>query len=154
MVREDAGGDRWDAPTGDAVVAVGQGTRGPRGGEPSARRARRITPFDITFDRCGRFPGVLYLTPAPLAPVELLISRLAQVFPEHPPYGGTFGAAPPPHLTVAKSADDAVLDTIQAKVETHVARMALSVLVNHISISEEGLGPAGTWAVRHELTLA
>lgn len=113
-----------------------------------------IAPFEITFARCGRFPGVLYLAPSPAPPVELLIRRLGEALPDQPAYGGWFGAAPPPHLTVAKSADEAELDLIQAAVEAALRPRALSVLVDKVSISEEGLGPRGTWAVRHELTLA
>ncbi len=113
-----------------------------------------VAPFQITFARCGRFPGVLYLTPSPAAPVELLIRQLGEAFPDQPAYGGSFGAAPPPHLTVAKSADEAELDAIQAEVEAELRPRPLSVLVSAVSISEQGLGPRGTWAVRHEIPLA
>ncbi|MER7991160.1 2'-5' RNA ligase family protein [Streptomyces noursei] len=69
--------------------------------------------FDVRFERCGRFPGVLYLAPEPDAPLRRLTEAMTERWPEAPPYGGAFTEVVP-HLTVADGQDDAVLDEIEA----------------------------------------
>ncbi|WP_435602225.1 2'-5' RNA ligase family protein [Streptomyces sp. bgisy130] len=69
--------------------------------------------FDLRFERCGRFPGVLYLAPEPDAELRRLTEVIADQWPEAPPYGGQFTEIVP-HLTVADGQDDAVLDEIEA----------------------------------------
>ena len=98
----------------------------------------------------GRFPGVVYLGPEPRSEVDELVARLAAAFPETPPYGGAFGPAPVPHLTVATSADEGVLDEIERRLRD-VAADSLRVVVDRVSISEQGRGPGGRWAVRVEV---
>jgi 2'-5' RNA ligase len=68
--------------------------------------------FDVRFEDAGRFPGVLYLVPAPDAPFRRLTEAVVDRWPEAPPYGGKYD--PLPHLTVAQGQDDAVLDEIEA----------------------------------------
>ncbi|MFF9063827.1 2'-5' RNA ligase family protein [Streptomyces sp. NPDC014891] len=62
--------------------------------------------FDVRFERCGRFPGVLHLVPEPDAPFRRLTEAIVGRWPEAPPYGGRFGEVVP-HLTVAQGEDDA-----------------------------------------------
>lgn len=69
--------------------------------------------FDLRFEQCGRFPGVLYLVPGPDEPLRRLTEAITGRWPEAPPYGGRF-AEIVPHLTVADGQDDAVLDEIEA----------------------------------------
>ncbi|MGK5638634.1 2'-5' RNA ligase family protein [Streptomyces sp. URMC 126] len=69
--------------------------------------------FDVRFESCGRFPGVLYLAPEPATPLRRLTEAIADRWPEAPPYEGRF-ADIVPHLTVADGHDDAVLDGIEA----------------------------------------
>ncbi|MGW0771391.1 2'-5' RNA ligase family protein [Streptomyces sp. NPDC002676] len=69
--------------------------------------------FELRFESCGRFPGVLYLAPEPDAQLRLLTEVIADRWPEAPPYGGQF-AEIVPHLTVADGPEDAVLDEIEA----------------------------------------
>ncbi|WP_445529842.1 2'-5' RNA ligase family protein [Streptomyces cyslabdanicus] len=69
--------------------------------------------FDLRFESCGRFPGVLYLAPEPGTQLRRLTEAIADRWPEAPPYGGQF-AEIVPHLTVADGQDDAVLDEIEA----------------------------------------
>ncbi|MGW5126592.1 2'-5' RNA ligase family protein [Streptomyces sp. NPDC004069] len=69
--------------------------------------------FDLRFESCGRFPGVLYLAPEPGTQLRRLTEVIADRWPEAPPYGGQF-AEIVPHLTVADGQDDAVLDEIEA----------------------------------------
>ncbi|WP_372500192.1 2'-5' RNA ligase family protein [Sphaerisporangium perillae] len=56
--------------------------------------------FTARFDRCGRFPEVLYLAPEPGDPFKRLTEAVVTLWPEAPPYGGRF-AEIVPHLTVA-----------------------------------------------------
>ncbi|MEU6277124.1 2'-5' RNA ligase family protein [Streptomyces populi] len=69
--------------------------------------------FETGFERCGRFPGILYLAPEPDAPFRALTEAVADRWPETPPFGGEF-AEVVPHLTVAQGQDDAVLDEAEA----------------------------------------
>ncbi|AOP47893.1 2'-5' RNA ligase family protein [Streptomyces lydicus] len=69
--------------------------------------------FDLHFESCGRFPGVLYLVPEPDAELRRLTEVIAEQWPEAPPYGGQFTEIVP-HLTVADGQHEAVLDEIEA----------------------------------------
>lgn len=69
--------------------------------------------FDLQFESCGRFPGVLYLVPEPGTQLRRLTEVIADRWPEAPPYGGQF-AEIVPHLTVADGQEDTVLDQIEA----------------------------------------
>ncbi|MGP4084575.1 2'-5' RNA ligase family protein [Streptomyces sp. KR55] len=53
--------------------------------------------FDLRFENCGRFPGVLYLVPDPDAQLRRLTEVIADRWPEAPPSGGRVhrGRAPP-----------------------------------------------------------
>jgi 2'-5' RNA ligase len=68
--------------------------------------------FDVRFEKCGRFPGVLYLAPVPDGPFRRLTEAVVERWPEAPPYGGKYD--PHPHLTVAQGQDEAVLDEIES----------------------------------------
>ena len=70
--------------------------------------------FDVRFEDCGRFPGLLYLAPAPDAPFRRLTEAVVARWPEAPPYGGKY--EPHPHLTVAQSHDDTHLDEAEADI--------------------------------------
>jgi 2'-5' RNA ligase len=69
--------------------------------------------FDLRFERCGRFPGVLYLVPEPDAQLRRLTEVSVDRWPDAPPYGGRFTEVVP-HLTLADGHEDAVLDEIEA----------------------------------------
>jgi 2'-5' RNA ligase len=60
--------------------------------------------FDCQFRATGRFPDALYLAPTPARDFIALTIRVAEAFPECPPYGGKFGTIAP-HLTVARGAE-------------------------------------------------
>lgn len=73
------------------------------GPTPRARLAeviRGFPGFELTFQRVGRFPEVLWIAPDPLEPVLELVHAIAAAFPEFPPYGGQFETIIP-HVTVA-----------------------------------------------------
>ncbi|MGW9032771.1 2'-5' RNA ligase family protein [Streptomyces sp. NPDC055722] len=69
--------------------------------------------FDLRWEGCGRFPGVLYLAPEPDTQLRRLTEVIADRWPEAPPYGGKFTEVVP-HLTIADGQDDGVLDEIEA----------------------------------------
>ena len=111
-----------------------------------------LAPFVLRLGEVGRFPGVVYLAPEPRRLVDDVIARLAAAFPDTPPYGGRFGDAPMPHLTVGTSDDERQLDLIEHEVRARLVR-PLTLEVDRLSISEEGLGPGGRWAIRAEVLL-
>ena len=64
--------------------------------------------FEVVFARLESFPATLWLAPEPAESFERMIEALVERFPDHQPYGGSFGDIVP-HLTVAQSEfDDAV----------------------------------------------
>ena len=69
--------------------------------------------FDYSLIELRRFPGVLYLAPEPEAPFRALTRRVAEAFPDYPPYGGKF-ADIIPHLTLAQLEDADRLETVAA----------------------------------------
>ncbi|WP_128382464.1 2'-5' RNA ligase family protein [Streptomyces cavernae] len=73
----------------------------------------RHRPFDARFERCGRFPGILYLVPDPDLPFRQLTQAVAERWPETPPFGGQFDEVVP-HLTIAQGQGDAVLKEAEA----------------------------------------
>lgn len=89
-------------------------------------------PFDVRFERVGRFPGVLYLAPLPADPFRRLTSGVTARFPGFPPYGGAYDEVIP-HLTIAEADDDGALDEVAVLVSRQLpfsARVAeLEVLV-------------------------
>ncbi len=68
--------------------------------------------FPFTLHRIDRFPEVLFLAPEPERPFKELIAQVAADFPDSPPYGGVF-ADIVPHLTVAQSNDEQLLNAIE-----------------------------------------
>jgi 2'-5' RNA ligase len=71
-------------------------------------------PLELTFAATGRFAGVLWLAPEPVAAIVDLVMRLAEAFPAYPPYGGTFGTVVP-HLTLAQG-DEALLSRLERRI--------------------------------------
>ncbi|MDX3234615.1 2'-5' RNA ligase family protein [Streptomyces sp. ME03-5709C] len=57
--------------------------------------------FEIRFEHCGRWPGVLCLVPRPDMPLRRLTEAIADRWPEAPSFGGRFDDVVP-HLTVAQ----------------------------------------------------
>jgi len=96
-----------------------------------AEIAAAFEPFEVRFERVGRFPTVVYLAPDPSEPFSALTQALAARFPDHPPYEGAFDVVIP-HLTITEAADTA-LDAIAEEAAQHLpfARTvsALEVLV-------------------------
>jgi hypothetical protein len=112
---------------------------------------RDFPSFGITLGQLGRFPGVLYLRPEPEDTLRALMRRLADAFPDTPPYGGQF-PDPTPHLTVAKAGSESELDTLEADVSAQLApHLPLTLTVRQLAIEEEGSD--GVWSVRAIIAL-
>jgi len=79
------------------------------------RLVARHPQFDVSFPRCKRFPGVLYLEPEPAAPFRDLTAQVVESWPAYPPYGGAYERVVP-HLTIAEGVDEATMDRIEAAV--------------------------------------
>lgn len=78
--------------------------------------------------RFDNFPNESYawLAPAPHEPFIDMVKALVAQFPEHPAFGGAH-ATIIPHVTIAASADPAVLDRISADVESALPIRARAV---------------------------
>ena len=69
-----------------------------------ARLTRDVRPFDVGFEKTGRFPGVVWLAHEPAEPFVALTELLAAAFPDHPPYEGAHDEIVP-HLTLGLGAE-------------------------------------------------
>lgn len=78
-----------------------------------------------TFERCGRFPGVLYLAPDHDDRFRRLTSALADAWPDWQPYGGAFDDVVP-HLTVVEGGVEAELDAIERELAPRLPLVAPS----------------------------
>lgn len=154
--------DRWRVPT-VAVAAKGMPPHitvlypwrpGPLQASDLADAAAAVAdlpPFALSLLRLGRFPGVLYLRPEPDDDLRALTRRLADAFPDTPPYGGQF-PDPTPHLTVATAATKGELDQIEAEVSAHLGpHLPLTLTISTLAIEEEGSD--GMWSVRATIAL-
>lgn len=109
-----------------------------------------IDRFLVTFSTIGRFPGVLYLVPTPSARLRELILRLSKAFPDTPPYGGTVGLSPEPHLTVIK-ATESVLDAMEPGVRAAIEADPITVEVREVTVDAE-IAPH-RWRPFHQVPL-
>jgi 2'-5' RNA ligase len=79
-----------------------------------------MRPIRLGFATTGRFPGVLWLSPAPRTEVDQLTRAVVAAFPDYPPYEGVYDD-PMPHLTLAMGDNDE-LDAAERIVERHLAQ--------------------------------
>ncbi len=64
------------------------------------------TAFEVTLQGYGQFPGVTYLKPVDLTPIQALYRKVFAAFPAYPPYEGQFGTETiTPHMTVGVFAE-------------------------------------------------
>ena len=103
--------------------------------------------FDLAFARTARWPEILYLEPEPAEPFVALTHAVEREWPDQPPYGGAHETIVP-HLTVAESADAAVLDRIAADVEP---KLPIAMRVHEASLFVED--HAGHWSEHSRLPL-
>jgi 2'-5' RNA ligase len=78
----------------------------------------RFAPFDVTFPRLDRFPGLLWLAPEPAEPFVALTEAVVERFPSYPPYGGRY-ASIIPHLTVAAVSLDETAALVEPLLPLH-----------------------------------
>jgi 2'-5' RNA ligase len=77
-----------------------------------------FAPFDVTFARLDRFPGILWLAPEPAEPFVALTKTVAGRFPSFPPYGGRYPSIIP-HLTVAAASLDETAALVEPLLPLH-----------------------------------
>jgi len=119
-------------------------------GEVEGRLAELVAgtaAFDLAFARTARWPEILYLEPEPAEPFVALTHAIEREWPDQPPYGGAHETIVP-HLTVAESADAAVLDRIAADVEP---KLPIAIRVHEASLFVEDHG--GQWSEHGRLPL-
>lgn len=104
-------------------------------------------PFEVRFERVGRFPGVVYLVPEPAEPFAALTGAVTARFPAHPPYGGVFDEVIP-HMTIAESEDEKRLDEVAASA---ARQLPFGVPVNELEVIVES--DEGHWHRRWRLPL-
>ena len=108
--------------------------------------ASAAAPFDVAFERVGRFPEVVWLAPEPVAPIAALTDAVVERWPDHPPYGGAFDEVIH-HLTVADGAPPDVLDRLATEL---VGGLPFGERVETLTLAAR---EAGTWAVRRRYAL-
>lgn len=114
----DAGFVSHDPRFGHAHVTA----LGPFDPTPSHHRLREIAelaattpPIPVRLADLAQFPnGIIHLVPDPADRLRDLTARLVAAFPDRPPYGGEFGDAVRPHLTVDAASDEVNLATTAA----------------------------------------
>lgn len=102
----------------------------PHPGETDLARVADIAgdtpPFAMKLAELGMFSdGVIHLRPEPEAPLRLLTSRLAEAFPDFPPYAGRYDDVAP-HLTLDREAPGVTLESVGARV-AHVVPTTVEV---------------------------
>jgi 2'-5' RNA ligase len=101
-------------------------------------------PFDYALAQLRRFPGVLYLAPEPEAPFRLLTRRVAEAFPDFPPYGGRFSDVIP-HLTLAQQGDAERLERVAAHFQAACGqRLPLHLRAESVALLDN---ERGAWRV-------
>ena len=106
--------------------------------------AAEVRAFTVRFESAARWPGLVYLEPAPSSPFTALIDRAAARFPEHPPYAGAISEVIP-HLTVAET-DGAALEEIRAAAQ---AALPFEAAADGLEVLVEG--DDGRWRRRWRL---
>ncbi|AZM57531.1 hypothetical protein DMA15_08575 [Streptomyces sp. WAC 01529] len=102
-------------------------------------------PFTLTFAEFRRYPGVLYLPPAPDAPVRALTASLTARWPEAVPYRGIFTPPLAPHLTLANHEGpdtcEAAYDALESELAPHLPIVSMVSTV-HLIVTD---GAGGDW---------
>jgi 2'-5' RNA ligase len=103
-----------------------------------------FAPFDYAVTEMRRFPDVLYLAPEPEAPFRELTGRVAEAFPDYPPYGGKY-AEVIPHLTLAQFEDAGQLEDVAAHFRaTGGGRLPLALRAEAVTLMDND---HGAWRV-------
>lgn len=110
----------------------------------------RFESFRFTLEAVGRFPGVLYLAPAPREPFDAFIGAVLDAYPEYPPYGGEIPRdSIVPHLTVAHG-DEELLRRAEREISPG---LPIASLAREVLVLEEVEPDWGLWRIRARLPL-
>lgn len=127
------------------------------GADPDEPLNRKLTQLFSTFNafrfmfrKFAKFPDVLYMAPEPVTPFRQLIEMVAARFPESPPYGGAFDNIVP-HLTIAQSEDQQILDSIERQLgELSEGYLPHSVQAEQVWLMDNR---TGVWQKRRSFSL-
>lgn len=110
--------------------------------------------FEFELSSLGEFPGVLWLRPWPAGAFMALTHRLAQEFPECPPYEGKFRGSRP-HITIVHPAalGDSSLDEVRAEIETELGAL-LPIRTTATALSVYGSDDDTNWRLVGRYPLA
>lgn len=118
-----------------------------------ARALADVPPVRLRIGAVQRFDAdrLLYLAVEPLDALQVLMRRLADAFPETPPYGGTI-ADPIPHVTVRRCADDDECRDMTGQIEGALSdHRPIDVIADHVTVHQ--LAGDETWRARAALPL-
>lgn len=106
-------------------------------------------PFTCTFSEVRRWPGVVYLHPAPADPFRTLTKSLRARWPEAVPYRGVFGdEGLDPHLTLASGAGT---DAVPTNTFTHALPLRSEIRSVRLIVTD-GAGTGWRDAADYPLT--
>lgn len=108
-----------------------------------ARLVNECPRFEFALGAVGRFPGVLYLAPEPVAPFVALTEQVAARWPDHRPYGGAFDTVIP-HLTVCHG------DEVPGLADRLAAALPLASVAEEVALFAE---ERGRWRLRRRFVL-
>ncbi len=109
-----------------------------------ASECATTVPFEVTFNRVGRFTTVVYLAPEPTAGFRDLTARFVTRWPDAPPYGGKHKDVVP-HLTVADEGTHAMLDAVERDLQPKLP------LTTTVDAAELYVFDGRRWQVRKRL---
>ena len=118
-----------------------------------ARALTGVPPVRVRIGPVRRFDAdrLLYLAVEPFDALQALMRRMADAFPETPPYAGAI-ADPIPHVTVRRCADADECAEWTARLEHALAdHRPVDVIADHVTVHE--LGADDTWRARVALPL-
>jgi hypothetical protein len=95
-------------------------------------------PFRVTFERAVVGPAIVSTAPVPAGPVVALARSFSMEWPEFPPYGGRFGPAPDPHVTLALGVDPVRNAEIAALVDEALPVRAELHMAALVELTERG----------------
>jgi 2'-5' RNA ligase len=105
-----------------------------------------VEPFEVRFERIGRFPATTWLEPEPIEPFVRLTDAVAARWPDHPPYEGAFGEVVH-HLTVADSAPPEVHERLARELPPHLP------IIDRVTEMTLAARRSGRWTVERTYRL-
>jgi hypothetical protein len=107
------------------------------------------SPFGFVLTEVRWFDDrVVYLAPDPAAPFVELTARLVELFPEYPPYGGTYDDVIP-HVCVAESDNHKAMQMAARRV---AKRLPIAAQAREVWLMAGNETP-NSWTVRRSFTL-